>query len=975
MYTRRMQKSIGSAAYEAAYKALNTAQKAAVDTIEGPVMVMAGPGTGKTQILTLRIAHILQNTDTSPDAILALTYTNSGVAAMRERLKNFIGQDAYRVNIATFHGYASSVIESHPASFPRIIGASAADDVDRYDIVRTAIAKVGTDAIRPSGDPDYYVKPILSLVGSLKNDSVSVEDYEAFLKTLVGQEHAYSEEGEPTTKLLRSDTFCDVFREYERLMRERGLYDYSDMLVELIAAMTADPEFRLELAESAQYILADEHQDANHSQNTILEMLASAHPDGSISPNIFIVGDDKQAIYRFQGASLANFLFFRERFPTAVLIPLSENYRSTERILASAGKLMEGRSLKGELNAHGGEGEPLELILAETSEDEIAAVSTRIKELIDTSVAPSEIAVLFRRNRDIDALGRNLRILGIPFVSHRDMDALATAEITLLIALIRAAVDPEDTESLAKALFLPAFGLPTDLLARLFSAAKRGGGRSLFSLLKEETSAGAVVSFFEGVLKTTHTKNAIAGLDEVVSGSGFLSELMSADVISTSLGAYRSIRTLIETRSERDERYTLKDALSLISDLEKGIASITVADRHTGEGVALMSLHKSKGLEFEHVFLPHILESRFKPRADRSLFLIPEIVNQPEPDWDDERRLFYVGITRAKKRVYASAHTRRNESTEEKPLSFLSEVGELRETTARKVGDTIPRRSGATLGELKEEYKIVIDAFLKSGISATALNSYLSDPWECFFKNVVRLPETKAAHQMYGTSVHAALEKLYARVREGDTVDVDDFVGAFETALRREPLTSRDRAVYLAKGREVLRGYFEAYVGTWNNHAETEVAFAVNLPLSEGHERDHVHIRGFLDRMEVQSGAALVVDYKTGKVKSRNEILGATQSSDGSIHRQLVFYKLLLDLDGRYKLHEAMIDFVEPNPRGKYKREVFAVSEEEKEALVASIASMTDDLVRGDFLLRPSMSEDVHVRGLAEILRVRFSAG
>jgi DNA helicase-2/ATP-dependent DNA helicase PcrA len=964
-------------AFATAYNRLNEAQKRAVDAIEGPVMVMAGPGTGKTQVLTLRIANILKHTDTPPDAILALTYTNSGVTAMRERLRTLIGQDAYRVNISTFHGYASSVIESHPASFPRIIGATSADDVDRYDVVRTAIANVGADVLRPSGDPEYYVKPILGLIGSCKNDAVTSKGYDEYLATLSNDESAYDEQGEPTPKVLRSAAFVHVFDEYERLMRERGLYDYSDMLVELVSALERDESLRLELAESAQYILADEHQDANRSQNRILELLATAHPDGEVNPNLFIVGDDKQAIYRFQGASLENFLFFKDRFPNARVIPLTLNYRSTARILAAAGKVIEGKALVAEplvsiRSEAEGEGDPFELIVADTINDEVMHVVDRIDACIKSGVAPEEIAILLRKNRDIDPFVRALRARNIPYVSLRDSDALATAEIGLLLALIRASVDPMDTDALAKALFLPAFAIPTGTLARLFSDRVRSK-KSLFEMLAGDPVLEKAHQFFDAALKVAHTKGAIEALDYIVAESGFLAEVVNARSLTHALAAFRSVRALFETRSLRDHRYTLKDAVVLLADLENGVAPVMTAREEGSTGVRVMSLHKSKGLEFEHVFLPHSLESRFKPRAERALFFVPLTVNQPEPDWDDERRLFYVGITRAKRTVHASVHRMRNEDKEERPLSFLGEVGEYVESTAPRVSTDILETHRPNTTEVSAEYTQIIEAFLKNGISATALNAYLADPWECFLKSIIRLPETQAPHQMYGTAIHAALERIYTELKEGEQPSVERLVAVFTEVLARQPMRPHERATFHEKGVEALRGYFEEYDGSWNTNAETEVAIAVDLPLPPGHERETVHIRGFIDRLETEGSTTRVFDYKTGKVKSRNEIMGATQSSDGSIYRQLVFYKILLDLDGRYRMTEAVVDFVEPNPRGKHKREAFEITDEMKQELIQSIARMTDDLVRGEFLSKPSISEDPLVRGMATLLAERFS--
>jgi len=959
-------------AFQTAYARLNEGQKKAVDTIEGPVVVMAGPGTGKTQVLTLRIANIVRTTDTPPDAILALTYTNSGVRAMRERLKTFIGHDAYRVNIHTFHNYATSVIESHPTYFPRIIGASSADDVELHDIVRTALERVGDPALLPMGDKEYYVQPVLKLIAALKSDRVSVEKYEAYITSVAGEES--DEAGEPSTKLVRSSAFVHVFRMYEMILRERNHFDYSDMLVELISALETHEALKLELAESAQYILADEHQDANRSQNRILELLAEAHPDGAVSPNLFIVGDDKQAIYRFQGASLENFLYFRDHYQNVAVIPLTENYRSTRDILLGAGNMMKGRALdESELVSNRGDGTPIEFMVAATSDDEVEAVATRITTLMHANTPPEEVAVLLRANKDIDAFARALKAKGVPFVSLRDSDALASPEITLLIALIRSAVQPHDNDALGKALFLPAFQVSTALLAQVFGEAKRRN-TPLFTVLTETAELRHVVAFYERMMKSAHTKPAMDALDMLVTESGFVGELMEAGELTLALAAYRAIRILIETRSNRNERYTLTDALSLLHDLERGVAHVKVSHTEEGHGVRLMTLHKSKGLEFEHVFIPHALESRFKPRADRELFLIPSEVNKPEGDIEDERRLFYVGVTRAKAHLYISAHEKRDTDKEEKPLPFVRDLGTLSETRAEPASvPALPPRA-ETPAQVRAEYHTLIEGFFASGISATALNAYLSDPWECFFKNVLRIPETQATHQLYGTAIHAALERLYDALKKGATPSEYDFITYFEHALYREPLTARDREMYLKKGREALSVYFAAKEGTFNANALTEVLFAVDLALPKGHERDTVHIRGFLDRVELDGSAAHVTDYKTGRVKSRNEILGKTQSSDGSIYRQLLFYKLLLDVDARYTFAGATVDFVEPNPTGKHKEESFTITNDEKGVLVEQLARMVDDLVRGDFLTKTSASEDAEVRALALLVQKRFSS-
>lgn len=952
-------------AFKAAYERLNEGQRRAVDTIEGPVVVMAGPGTGKTQVLTLRIANILRKTDTPPDSILALTFTNAGVSAMRDRLKRFLGNDAYRVHIHTFHNYATSVIDAHPDRFPRVIGAMPADDIDRFEIVRAAISGEDMASLRPPGNPEYYIRPILKMIDAMKKDRVTVDAYRSFVKKVDGTD-AYGEDDEPTTRLIRSEALVTVYERYEASLRERGLYDFADMLLELISTLEADNELRYELAENALYILADEHQDANGSQNRILELLASAHPDDS--PNLFIVGDDKQAIYRFQGASIENFLYFKERYKNATVIPLTQNYRSKSEVLHTAFSLMKGRSVEDiELTAVNGGGGGVESVVTENEDDEISAVVERAAALIREGTDPNEIAILVRRNKDIDAFARAFRSRDIPYISSRDQDALESSEVMLLFALIRAAVDPRNDAALGKALFLPGFAIPPKVLAGAF----RGGREPLIERLAAFPEAQKARAFFLSIMKRARTTDAILALDHLVIESGFISEVMMGDDLSSALEAYRMVRTLIESRAHRTKGFTLADALSLLTDLERGVATLAVSSVHDGSGIRLMSLHKSKGLEFTHIFLPHAVESRMKPRADRALFLLPAAVSQPDASWEDERRLLYVGLTRAKQCAYIYRHEKRSDGREEQPLPFLAELLGVDERAHGETGKPVIPVIRMTTAHA--EYEDLINAFFAHGISATALNAFLRDPWECFVHSVLKIPSSQEPHQIYGSAIHAALERFQSSVSEGEEPGVESLIASFGTSLERSPLSEADIVAYRKRGEEALRAYHKTYAGTFIRDAETEMHVRAELALPRGGALEKVVLHGFIDKLErLPDGTVRVTDYKTGAPKSRNYIEGKTKDSDGDYKRQLVFYRLLLDLEGKHRIKEAVIDFVEPNERGNHKREAFEISDAEVAALQDEIARMAGELLSGSFIAKTSASEDAEVRALAGLLSKRF---
>ena len=314
--------------------------------------MVAGPGTGKTQILTLRIANILRKTDTSANSILALTFTESGVYSMRKRLVEMIGSDGYRVNIYTFHGFCNEVIKKHPDEFPRIIGATNIIEVDKVLLLKDIILHTkGIDTLRPFGDNFFYVKHVRGHISDLKRENITPKDFKKLIqkqeKDFKFLDDLYHEKGkykgemkgkykDLEKKIKKNKELLLVYEAYEKKLEKQRHYDFEDMILEVIRALRKNKDLLLKLQEEFQYLLADEHQDANNAQNELLELLASFHDE----PNIFVVGDEKQAIFRFQGASLENFLYFRRFYPNAALIQLKENYRSTQDILDSAHSLI-----------------------------------------------------------------------------------------------------------------------------------------------------------------------------------------------------------------------------------------------------------------------------------------------------------------------------------------------------------------------------------------------------------------------------------------------------------------------------------------------------------------------------------------------------------------------------------------------------------------------------------------------------------
>ena len=336
------------------YKQLNPAQKEAVDIVEGPVMVVAGPGTGKTQILTLRIANILKETQVEPENILAFTFTEHAASSMRRRLAEIIGSQAYRVRISTFHGFCNEIIKSYPEEFPHIIGAINITKPEQIQIIEQLIEMLPLKELKPFGDPLYYLQSLISSIEQLKREGINPERY---LKLVEDEkkyfdliDDLYHDKGAHKGKMkgdyqklfktiVKNQEAAIVYDAYQKKLRKKKLYDYSDMIMEVMQALSVNGDLLLNLQEQYQYFLVDEHQDTNNAQNKILELLCNFHP----SPNLFVVGDEKQAIFRFQGASLENFTYFKKLYRDAKLVILDNNYRSTQAILNVAENIIPGQ--------------------------------------------------------------------------------------------------------------------------------------------------------------------------------------------------------------------------------------------------------------------------------------------------------------------------------------------------------------------------------------------------------------------------------------------------------------------------------------------------------------------------------------------------------------------------------------------------------------------------------------------------------
>jgi DNA helicase-2/ATP-dependent DNA helicase PcrA len=967
--------------FEEAYKSLNIEQKLAVDAIEGPVMVVAGPGTGKTQMLTLRIANILKQTDAAPDSILALTFTESGVASMRARLSRVMGSAASKIAIHTFHGFCNSVIERYPEAFPEIIGARQMDDASRLLLIREALESTDAYLLRPLGDPLYHLQTIAAGIADAKREYVSPEALKAWAlakcEETKNDPDAIHTKGAHKGKMKGAYTdlikkyekhaeFSDVYSRYEALRRERRLYDYEDMIIEVVRAFERDLDFLLTLQEKYQYLLADEHQDANNAQNRLLELLASYHPN----PNLFVVGDPDQAIYRFQGASVENFRSFKKQYPEALVITLRDNYRSAQEILNAISPLSledaAGEGTEALRAARENEKAKIEIITAPDPLSERGAVAESVLADIEDGIMPDEIAILVRKNKDARLMGEVFRKKDIPYHIVSGTSFFDEPMIRDFLRLMRALALFGEEGALAEALPAPFLNIdPFDLYK--LKPPRRQTKTSLYEIIaSKQMLKEASIGDSERVLvlgkklkewkANERSLGLLVAVETLARESGFIAALLAAEGSIEKIESYRSLFEYIASFATDypDATYAfLLERLDLIREYRlKGVSAKLLSEGK----VRIMTVHAAKGLEYASVYLAGGVENNWEGMRDRSnfsgVFEISGLVPSIDEGTEDERRLFYVALSRAKRRLTISYASTSETGRELLPSNFLSEMGQKdleRRDIDQEVGRSLLVAEPVAHRASEEVKKYLRALFLEQGLTPTALNNYLKDPWEYFFQNLLRLPASPESHQLFGTAVHAALERFFMESKEqGAFLGKKELLAYFDDALEREPFSLRDLKEAKRRGKAALSGYFGVLEGDMRSIDLSTLKGEYPLSGSIDVDGTPLPLSGKVDRMEESAGLLRVIDYKTGKPKTRNEIEGNTKSSDGSYKRQLVFYKLLLSLEGR-EMTEAVLEFVEPDQKGESRRESFAISEAEVEELKDTLKRVSKEIMDMSF--------------------------
>ncbi|MES2430079.1 MAG: ATP-dependent DNA helicase [Bacteroidota bacterium] len=1000
------------------YERLNPQQRKAVDTIEGPVMVIAGPGTGKTQILAARIGKILLDTDALPENMLCLTYTDAGTIAMRKRLVQFIGADAYKVNIYTFHAFCNDVIQDNLSLFEKN-SLDAISELESIELFKALIDNFPKNHLlkRYRGDVYFEVNNLKSLFSSMKREGWTPayinQKIDEYITDLPNRDEYVAKRAvkefkkgdirtdkiaEEKEKMEKLRTAVNEFENYQQLMRKRNRYDFDDMINWVIRVFEENKLVLANYQEKFQYILVDEYQDTSGTQNKLVQLLISYWD----KPNVFVVGDDDQSIYRFQGANVENMLEFANSYINDLItVVLTNNYRSTQPILDISRSVINRneerliRKIDGltkdliAANIKINELTHLPAICEYNSvRDEMAGITFSVEELLKQEIAPGRIAVIYKENKYGEALAKYFRLKGIPVYSKRSINILEHPFIKKILSILSYLNAEHDIpyggdEMLFEILHYDFYSIPPIDIAKLTVEVNQkkynGELTSIRKLLFDKANNPPKDLFDTGL--NQRLKNVSALLEKLIADvsnitlqqlfeniiqyAGVLPYIMKSNDKIELMQLLTALFNFIKEETARNPSLNLAGLIAIIDLMEKENLPLPLVQvAGSDKGVNLLTAHGSKGLEFDHVFFAGCNATSWeKKRKPGGGYKFPDTMFSSQPNSSDEeelRRLFYVALTRAETNLSISYAKFKDDGKEIEPSMFIAEILEQHLIPVEKIILPIEQKTEfellhftAQAPEIEQAEEDFIENLLsKFVMNVTALNSYLDCPLGFYYKNLIRIPAGKSESLVFGSAIHYGVEQLFKKMqdrKEDKFAPVEEVIADFNWYMNRhrENFTKEAFDRRMEYGDEVLRNYYNKYINSWNK----VVAVERNI---RGVVINGVPIKGKLDKLEFNGKEVNVVDYKSGDIDKAIPKLKAPHEKDpngGDYWRQAVFYKILIDNYEQkdWKVISTEFDFVEPDKKKEYRKEKVIINPQDVETVKQQLTEVWAKIQNRDF--------------------------
>jgi len=904
---------------------LNPEQRAAAHHGEGPLVVVAGAGTGKTRVITERIRYLLDaDASLTGDEILGLTFTEKAAAEMKYRVVASAGERGRAVTLTTFHSFCNALLlEVRPE-------LRTLDKVDHWILLRRNLPLLRLEHFRRLAEPGQFLSDFIEFFSRCQDELVSPDDYQrhaegeraSFLRVrdaMPEDERALREE-----ELAKVEEVARVYRASELLVRERNLLTFGSQLMDAVRLLQDDAALRAKLQERYRYLLVDEFQDTNIAQLELLWLL------GGHRPNLVVVGDHRQAIYRFRGASFGSFTKFLERFGGSqhavtingeasaarekLLRPLTLNYRSTARILRAAAETIRQNEKPVNLPEFPlmptrEEGERVRVASHPSAEAEAHWVADEIARLHAAGAKWRSFAVLYRSHTHREKLVEILKARRIPFVI-KNLSILSHRLVRDVVAYLRLIDNPADDVACARVLAMPAWNFTPEDLVRLCERARKSKGQPLWDALQ---SAQGELPFSGAGRETRALLDLIGGLRKEArhaSAAELLDDLFEQlDISSTASeedGKYlKAFANFVREWEPKSETQKLSEFVEYLDYFAQAGGTINL-EQESGDAVQLMTVHAAKGLEFDHVFLLRLVHGSFPARErPRVLEFPPELMKEEKPRGDfhiqEERRLFYVGVTRARRRLTLStvAHKR------SKPSPFLDDLLMDAQLKRRDIEQLAPQppddagaagtapaalfegaasraRVGSRIGEWALSYRPPVLEPLQ--LSPTGLETMASCPQQYLFSRAWGIRGGPAAAMSFGSVMHTTVKFFIGALREGRTLPLADVERKFElewTSAGFEDAYQEQE--YKKDGLAQLRAFYTATLAAPPDAIEQEKPF--ELPLD-----NNIVLTGRMDQVNrIGPDEVEIVDYKTGKPRDAAKAKKDLQLSVYAIAAREVF--------------------------------------------------------------------------------------
>ncbi|MCL5675639.1 MAG: ATP-dependent helicase [Patescibacteria group bacterium] len=870
---------------------INPQQKQAIRHGKGPLLIVAGAGTGKTTVITERIRFLINDKKVKPKEILALAFTEKAAGEMLNRVDEVMPLGYEEPWLSTFHSFCQRILESEALEIGLDPSFKILSEPQQWLLIRKHLFEFDLKYYRPLGNPTKFISALLQLFSRAKDEVVSADD---FLKYAQGQKTVNSKqltendnaEEEEKKKLLE---LANAYKKYQELLISENAMDFGDLLLWVIKLFKTRPSVLKKYQEQFKYILVDEFQDTNIAQFEIIKLLA---PSGN-NPNLVVVADDDQSIFKFRGAAISNVLEFKKEYQKAKIIALTQNYRSTQKILDSAYKLIQNNNPdrlenKLKINKHlislDKKDGSLPLVLTnQTGEEEADAVAEQIINLVHSNkFSYADFAILARANSHLDAFVASLRRKGIPYSLVGNRGLFDQEEIRSLISFLRFLVNHEDNVSLYQLLLSPVFSFTPNEITRVLTESHKNKV-SLWQIVNESEktnkSASTLINMIKTLEEKVHSKTVTQILYEFLASTGFIKSLLTDETVENALKInninlfFEKVKNF-ESQSDNPTVFEFVDYLELLIEAGENPAQAEIEDIDT---VKLLTVHSAKGLEFTAVFIVNLVVDRFPSRERKEALPLPDdLVKENIPTGDyhlqEERRLFYVGLTRAKDFLFLTWAKNYGGVREKRPSGFLEEVitenplsPRLQETSNQDFQLSLLTNTEEDI--LPSPKKLDLKPLSSSRISFSQLETYRTCPLKYYYKYVLHVTGIPNSALNFGQALHRTLRDFHKADLFSQNKSLDDLLRFYKnhfTEMGQGYASVEHRLERFKQGQEIMEKYYKKYQTLFGKPVFLEQRFTVKV--------GEILLIGAIDRIDQYEDRSFeVIDYKTGESEQKEK--------------------------------------------------------------------------------------------------------